>query len=171
MPEQSLQIDPVDDIYYGTDPLVDMAKLRIAFWERMVVLNATIVGASFTAIAFLKDRLVGDGGVGYLVAAWKLLFGGIVLCLIAQFLFLPGLDYVLRHQFGMRVFSLLVRRGKTAPLERDMMQEIRRAAPELQKRGDVISRIANTAGSTGFFLSIAAYFWLYRFLHVNLHGR
>jgi hypothetical protein len=165
------QIDPVDDIYYNTDSLVEMAKLRISFWEKLVVLNATVVGASFTATALLKDRLVGDAGVGYLVAAWKLLFGGIVLCLIAQFLLFPALDYALRHQYGMRVFSILARQQTTAPLERQMMEEIRTAAPELQKKSDIIARMANAVGSVGFLESVAAYYWLYRFLQINVHSR
>jgi hypothetical protein len=171
MPEPLEQIHPVDDIYFNINHPVEMTKLLIGFWERLVVLDATIIGASFTANIFLKDRLIGDGGVGYLVLAWKLLFGGIVACLIAQWLILPGLDYVLRHLNGMRVLSLLVRSEQEIPGDVLITREIRKESPLLERRGRVISKIGGFIGSVGFLLSITAYYWLYRFLQVNLHGR
>ncbi len=55
---------------------LDFVRLQIGFWEKVVVLDAATLAASFTAIGMFREHLFGDGGVGYLEAAWKLLFSG-----------------------------------------------------------------------------------------------
>lgn len=168
MSEQNGQIDPVDDIYTDPTPVIEMVKLQISFWEKLVVLDATTLALSFTASGFFREHLIGDGGVGYLAAAWKLLFGGIVFALIAQWLTIPGLLYATGQMYGMRVLSLLGRKDKVGEEEIALMKVIVADSPRYKRRGNYILRTAGGAGSLGLFLSMAAFYWLYRFAHENV---
>jgi hypothetical protein len=55
----------------------------------------------------VREHIIGDGRVGYLVTAWKLLFCGISLCLLAQWVAIAGAIAISGHHAGMRVLSLL----------------------------------------------------------------
>ena len=165
-------IDSVDEIYTNPEPIVDFVKMQVAFWEKVVVLDAATLAASFTAIGAFHGQLSGDGGVGYLATAWKLLICGLGLCLLAQWIAIPGAIAISGHYYGMRVLSVLnasVARGDSLSAEYvKISSEIVAASPRLRRRGDVYSRLAGALGSTGLLISIAALYWLYRFASVNV---
>ncbi len=104
-------LDPIDEIYTNPAPIVDFIKLEIGFWEKIVVLDSAILGLSFTSVAFLRIHAAGDGGVGYLVAAWKLLFFAIGSFMVAQWIAIPGAIGIFGYVSGIRVLSLLQARS------------------------------------------------------------
>ena len=166
----------VHEMYTNPEPIVSFVKMQVAFWEKVVVLDAATLGASFTAIGAFHDRLAGDGGVGYLAAAWKLLSCGLAFCLLAQWIAIPGALAISGHLNGMRVLFLLNKSAAQASAQGEawsadyvkMSSEIVHKSPRLQRRGDVLSRLAGALGSAGLLASIAALYWLYRFAHVNV---
>jgi hypothetical protein len=178
MSDPPTPLDTVDEIYTNPAPIVDFVKMQIGFWEKLVVLDAATLAASFTASGIFREHLTGDGGVGYLAAAWKLLFCGLALCLLAQWIAIPGALAISGHYYGMRVLSLLnksaaevsVQGGRPAPEYLTISSEIVAQSPKLRSRANAYSRFAGVLGSAGLLASIVAFYWLYRFAHVNLYG-
>jgi hypothetical protein len=178
MTERLTPLDTVDEIYTDPTPSVDFVKMQIGFWEKLVVLDAATLAASFTASGIFHEHLTGDGGVGYLAAAWKLLFCGLALCLLAQWIAIPGAIAISGHYYGMRVLSLLnrsvaevtARGGRPAPEHLALSSEIVAQSPKLRSRAKAYSRFAGALGSAGLLTSIAAFYWLYRFAHVNVYN-
>jgi hypothetical protein len=151
--------------------------MQVAFWEKLVVLDAAILAASFTAgNGIYRNHLVGDGGVGYLSVAWKLLLCGLVLCLFAQWLAIPGAIAISGHLYGMRALSLLNKsaaevtaQGRSlSPGYRAVTAEIVTESPKRRSRGNALSRIAGVLGSIGLLASVASLYFLYRFAQVNV---
>ncbi len=50
MTDQQNPLDEVDRIYTSPDPSIDFVRLQIGFWEKLIVLDAATLAASFTAI-------------------------------------------------------------------------------------------------------------------------
>jgi hypothetical protein len=73
--------------------------MQIGFWEKLVVLDAATLAASFTASGIFRQHLIGDGGVGYLAAAWKLLLCGVAFALLSQWVAIPGAIAISRHYY------------------------------------------------------------------------
>jgi hypothetical protein len=73
MSDRQDPIDAIDDIYTDSAPIVEFVRMQISFWEKLVVLDAATLAASFSASGVVREHLSGDGGVGYLAASWKLL--------------------------------------------------------------------------------------------------
>jgi hypothetical protein len=177
MTDQQNPLDEVDRIYTSPDPSIDFVRLQIGFWEKLIVLDAATLAASFTAIGMFRDHLVGDGGGGYLQAAWKLLFCGIALCLLAQWLAIPGAIAISGHYYAMRVLALLQRSSRQQESEQDTQRRLQyepiqsaivAESPWLSSKAKYISRVAGGLGSLGLLSSICAFYWLYRFAQVNL---
>jgi hypothetical protein len=170
--------DAVDEIYTDPTPIVDFVKMQIGFWEKLVVLDAATLAASFTASGIFRDHLTGDGGVGYLAAAWKLLCWGLALCLLAQWIAIPGAIAISGYYYGMRVLSLLnklvaqvsAQGDRPTPEYLKISSEIIAQSPKLRSRAQTCSRLAGALGSAGLLASISALYWLYRFAHVNVGG-
>jgi hypothetical protein len=176
MSDRQDPLDAVDEIYTNPAPIVELVKMQIGFWEKLVVLDAATLAASFTASGIFREHLTGDGGVGYLAVAWKFLICGIALCLLAQWVAFLGAMAISGHYYGMRVLSLLnksaaevsARGGRMAPEYLTMSSEIVAQSPKLRSRANGFSRFAGALGSAGLLASIAAFYWLYRFAHVNI---
>src|ERR1700753_207378 len=98
MNEQN-KLNQIDEIYTNPDPPLEFVKLQVGFWEKLVVLDAATFAASFTAVGLFRDHPLGDGGIGYLEAAWKLLLSGISLLLLAQWLAIPAIIAVSGHKY------------------------------------------------------------------------
>src|ERR1700758_48025 len=75
-------------------PAAEVQKLHISFWDKLVLLNAGTLTLSFTAAASFHGHTIGDGGVGYLFAAWKLLILSMIFALLAQWLGAISVDHV-----------------------------------------------------------------------------
>jgi hypothetical protein len=170
--------DAVDEIYTNPAPIVDFVKMQIGFWEKMVVLDAATLAASFTASGIFREHLIGDGGVGYLAAAWKLLFCGLALCLIAQWIAISGVIASSGYLDGMRVLLLLnkstvevpTQGGRTSPAAQTISSEIIARSPKLLSDAKAYARVSSALGSLGLVASLVAFYWLYRFLQVNGGG-
>ncbi len=175
MSERPDPLDAVDELYTNPAPIVEFVKMQIGFWEKLVVLDAAILGASFTVSAVFTTHVIGDGGVGYLAAAWKLLLCGISLCLLAQWVAIPGAIAISGHYYGMRVLSLLNKSAAEVSaqggnLTREYVtisSEIVTQSPKLRSRANGYSRAAGALGSAGLIASMAAFYWLYQFAHIN----
>ena len=171
MSDPAVSIDAVDEMYSDPSPLIESVKLQLAFWEKVVVLDAAILGLSQTASLFFLGRLSGDGAVGYLNAAWRLLFWGTGFALFAQLIALAGLRESSGALRGRRVLDLLLKassiQGKLTPHQANLTREIVDNVPRQGKQGAHLLRAANAFGSTGLLLSIAAFYYLYEFAHLN----
>ena len=176
LPSMSDSLNPlnqVDEIYTNPTPMVDFVKMQIGFWEKLVVLDSAILAASFTASGIFRDHL---GGLGCLAAAWKLLFSGLALCLLAQWIAIPGAIATAGYYYGMRVLSLLnkltaeasTESNRRAPEYLTISSEIITQSPKLRSRANTYSTLAGALGSVGLLSSLAAYYWLYRFAFVNI---
>jgi hypothetical protein len=178
MSDSQNPLDAVDEIYTNPTPIVEFVKMQMGFWEKLVVLDAATLAASFTASGIFREHLIGDGGVGYLAVAWKLLLCGIALCLLAQWIAIPGAMAISGHYYGMRVLSLLnkfavevsARGGHVPPEYLNISTEIVTKTPKLRSRANAYSRLAGALGTTGLLASIAAFYWLYLFAHVNINS-
>lgn len=178
MSDQSNQFDAVDEIYTNPTPSLDFVKMQLGFWEKLVVLDAATLAASFTASGIVREHMIGDGGVGYLMAAWKLLFCGISSCLLAQSIAIPGAIAISGHYTAMRVLSLLNRsademlaRGNRPGADYlEISSKIVSESPWLSSKAKGFSRFAGALGSLGLLASIVAFYWLYRFAQVNVSG-
>lgn len=166
----------VDELYTNPEPSLGFVRMQVSFWEKLVVLDAATLAASFTASGIFRDHLIGDGGIGYLAAAWKLLMWALALCLLAQWLAIPGAMAISEKYYGMRVLSLLnksradpMKKGVYPPEYASIASEIVAKYPGLSSRAEVFSRMAGALGSAGLLASIAALYWLYRFAHVNVY--
>jgi hypothetical protein len=179
MSDRQNPFDAVDEIYTNPAPIVDFVKMQMGFWEKLVILDAATLAASFTASGIFHDHFIGDGGVGYLAAAWKFLFCGVALCLLAQWVAIPGAIAINGYYYGMRVLSLLnksaaevsAQGGRIAPEYLSISSKIVTASPKLHSRANALSRFAGALGSAGLLASIAAFYWLYRFAHSNIGER
>ena len=162
-------LDAVDNIYTDPGPSIDFVKMQVAFWEKLVVLDAATLAASFTASGIFRERLIGDGGFGYLSAAWKLLMCGLALCLLAQQIAIPGVIAISGHYYGMRVLSLLNKAEREVQAQtKPVISAIIAQSPRLLIQARVYSRLAGALGSAGLLSSIAALYWLYRFAQINV---
>lgn len=178
MSDSQKPLDSVDEIYTDSAPAVEFVKMQIGFWEKLVVLDAATLAASFTASGIFREHVVGDGGVGYLAVAWKLLFCGIALCIAAQWVAIPGAITISAYYGGMRVLTLLnklatdvlAQGGQLKPEHRTISAAIVSESPNLRTRAKILSNLASVLGSAGVLTSIAALYWLYRFAHANVAG-
>jgi hypothetical protein len=178
MSEHQNPLNAVDEIYTNPEPLVEFVKMQIGFWEKLVVLDAATLAASFSASSMLHEHFSGDGGVGYLAAAWKLLLWGITLCLLAQWVAFTGAMAISGHYYGMRVLSLLNKSaaevsalgGRVGPEYLSISSEIAAKSPKLRSGANVFSRFAGALGSAGLLASITAFYWLYRFAHASINS-
>jgi hypothetical protein len=69
MSDRQNPLNAVDEIYTNPEPIVEFVKMQIGFWEKLVVLDAATLAASFTASGIFREHFTGDGGVGYLATA------------------------------------------------------------------------------------------------------
>jgi hypothetical protein len=176
MTDRSDLLSAVDDMYTDSSAYFEFVKLQIDFWSKLVVLDAATLALSFTASAFFRDHLLGDGGIGYLVAAWKTLAYGISFSLVAQWWAIPGAASMRGHYAGMRVLTLLNRafaesaeRGeRLEPNYVQLSSAVVSKSPKLHRRGQIYGYFAGVSGLAGLVFSLAAFYWLYRFAAVNV---
>lgn len=62
MSERPDPLDAVDELYTNPAPIVEFVKMQIGFWEKLVVLDAAILGTSFTVSAVFTTHVIDDGG-------------------------------------------------------------------------------------------------------------
>ena len=99
----------LDQVYSdgNASNIVEISKLRVAFWERLVILNAGTLALSLTATSLVRTHVVGDGGVGYLRAAWKCLIFSIMSALIAQSEAISAVPGYTAHFGSMKDLSII----------------------------------------------------------------
>lgn len=79
--------DEVLELGAGVAPAqIEARKLQIGFWDKLVILDAGTLALSINAATAFRGHTVGDGGVGFLFAAWKLLVVSIIFACLAQWL-------------------------------------------------------------------------------------
>ena len=150
----------------------DIVKTRIAFWDKLVVLNAGTLALTFSAASSFRGHSIGDGGVGYLFAAWKLLSASILLAIFAQWAagnFIAHYHVALKANLFNRRFESLLRKLKKAggniDEDHDSWQAIRKAA---NFNFGQVDRISIIAGLLAQGLTYVAFLWVYLFARVNL---
>ena len=172
MDDRPSPLNAIDEIYTNPERIIDFVKMQVAFWEKLVVLDAATLAASFTASGVFRDHFTGDGGVGYLTAAWKLLTWGLALCLLAQWFAISVAMTTSRQYYGMRVLSLLNESSADisakASQYRSSASAIIAQTPKLRSQAEIYSRVAQVLGSAGLLASMTALYWLNRFARANV---
>jgi hypothetical protein len=87
----------LEEVYNRGPEVIYLYKIRIGFWDKLVILNAGTLALSFTIVAALRGHTVGDGGIGFLFAAWKLLLIAIALSILAQWFATAAATYAHRQ--------------------------------------------------------------------------
>lgn len=173
-PERLSEItDSVIDTAYGNAEAVrDIFKMRIAFWDKLTVLNAGTLALSFTAAFSFRNQVVGDGGFGYLFAAWKMFISSIVLALSAQLFAVVAISH-LHRTLSANVFKRsldrldreVVKGGGTANKGAPSYLRIASAAHEDHP---AFESIAHWLGIAAHLATLVGYVWLYKFARINL---
>lgn len=146
---------------------VDFLKMLISYWDRLVVLNAGIFALSFTAAIALREHAVGDGGIGYLFSAWKLLISSIACALLAQIAASLSAGHLKIVIHGSEAIRIIRKMRAKANIEQSPLQ----VEPKV-KQSDRYEAI--TRHSSHFFGMLAqitnfiALLRLYTFVHINL---
>lgn len=104
----------LEDLYAVTPEILEIVKLRIAFWDKLVILNAGSLALSVSAAASFRGHTIGDAGVGYLFASWKLMILAIVFSMIAQWAATSSATYLRRQLTSLRTHL------KLANIRRDL---------------------------------------------------
>jgi hypothetical protein len=150
----------------------DLIKIRIGIWDKLTVLNASTLALSFTAASAFHTHAVGDGGVNYLFASWKLLIISIGLAAFAQHVAATAIEQLQGHAMAMifnRKLDAMVNyatdKGVDVATGNQALTDLAKAAAS-EKRP--IAHIAYYAGFAAQVLTVVAFYWLYRFARVNL---
>ena len=148
---------------------VEALRLSISFWEKLVILDGAALTLSVTSATAFRGHTVGDGGVGYLFAAWKLLLLSIIFAAIAQGLGANSAQHLPLAAAGKLIAD---RRMRLRLMGLDIFDETPERMKTLSKKSFMVDAILwGTAESTGLialFFMIVALVYLYRFGVVNL---
>lgn len=162
----------IQTVYDSLDGQRDLIKIRIGIWDKLTVLNAGTLALSFTAASAFHAHANGDGGVGYLFASWKLLIISIGFACFAQHVAALALErlqgYATGHLFKRKLEDLhteATESGVALTSDTPQMKSIKDVT-EASMQG--IGQVAMAAGFIAQILTVAAYFWLYRFARTNL---
>ena len=166
----------LDEMYSIAPDVVDLFKIRIGFWDKLVILSAGALALSFTIAASFRGHAFGDGGLGYLFAAWKLLVVAIVSAVIAQWTAIGAATFFFRaavtlraHRKFVRLSEKIDRAGKQSTGSH--LDMVGKTEVDAEKSGKSYRRIEFISHACGFISQIAvmvAFYWLYRFARVNL---
>jgi hypothetical protein len=162
--------------YDDTSDSIELAKLRISFWEKLVILDASALALSLTAAGFFRGHFIGDGGSGYLLAAWKLLLISCIFAVAAQWSATLEASYFhgrLRNAATkFRLEGIAKKRAHEGRSENKFLREQllynRHALRFRGQRADALRRIGHVLGPAAQACTVIAFYWLYRFAHVNL---
>jgi hypothetical protein len=178
-PNDEIQRDydvALDEMYGVAPEIIDLFKVRISFWDKLVILNAGTLALSFTVAATFRGHAVGDGGVGYLFAAWKLLLISIVSAVFAQWTATGAATFFFKASVALRANRKFVRVSEkiaTAGLQCNgtHLELIGKTQIDAHRSGESYRRlefVAHACGALSQAASTVAFYWLYRFTHVNL---
>lgn len=166
-------------MYDRTPQVLELVKLRIAFWDKLVVVNAGMLALSLTAAAYFRGSQIGDGGIGHLLAAWKLVIGSIVLATLAQWFATAAATYLFRQTSALdlhlrltRVSETLVREGRfLGEPHKSLLAQAALEADSSRVRARRIEPLAHYLGACSQIMTFVAFFQLYRYAALNLHLR
>ena len=150
--------------------IFEARKLQISFWDKLVILDAGTLALSINATTAFRGHIVGDGGVGFLFAAWKLLIVSMVLAVLAQWL-----GSLSTQHFPMAVSSKLIadRRIRLRYKGADIFDGTPEAIKASSLKSFRIDRslwiTAVSLGMASLVLMIYAFVFLGRFGLVNSH--
>jgi hypothetical protein len=166
----------LDEIYSVTPEILELTKFRLSFLDKLAILNAGTLALSLSASASFRDHLVGDGGFGYLFAAWKLTIMAIVCSMFAQWASTASATYLRRQLAGLKTHRKLIRIEQKlsksgiqmAEPHRSLIDEADRDVTKAKKYARPLELVAHTLGAVAQLTTILGFYWLYRFAHVNL---
>ena len=178
MTDQQNPLDEVDRIYTSPDPSIDFVRLQIGFWEKLIVLDAATLAASFTAIGMFRDHLVGDGGGGGPTGGLEALVLRNCLVPVGAMAGDPGshcdqralLRYEGAHPPSKIIETATVgaRHPATPSVRTDPIRDRRGSPHGFVRRPNTFLGLPVGLGSLGLLSSICAFYWLYRFAQANL---
>jgi hypothetical protein len=172
-----LGIIALEGLAESVEGVRDLVKMRVAFWDKLTVLNAGTMALSFTAASVFQNRSRVVGGGGFLFASWKALIASIAFALIAQHLATASISRT-QMRASMEVTKYKIERfmaeagsvgidlsKNSANKERfeKMMTDVRSSSDEGRRE-----RLSNVSGAIAVILTVAAYCLLYKFASVNI---
>ena len=148
---------------------VEVRKTHIAMWDKLVILDAAILTISLSAATAFRGHVVGDGGVGYLFAAWRYLLMSIVFSVGAQWLTAFSTEHLVLA-INMKLVSERAGRLKAAGVRPfDTASVTMDASSKVQNRAQVIAwKSAAVVGYVGMMSMFFALLDIVRFGRVNL---
>ena len=166
----------LEQIYDRGPQQLELDKLKISFWDKLVIVDAGALALSLTAAGFFRGHSHGDGGVGYLLAAWKLLIGSMAFAIMAQWILTSAAVYSARQ---LRALATQLKLGRIEqktqefnvpmrPATKDLMTTSRKDAEESGKLATGFENAAHICGAIAQVGTLAAFMWLYVFARVNL---
>jgi hypothetical protein len=167
----------LDEIYNTTPEILDLVKIRISFWDKLALLNAGTLALSFSASASFRGHSAGDGGVGYLFAAWKLMILAIILSLVAQWAATGSATYLRRQLLALKTHRRLIRIQQNLTKNaiqlgephHSLLNETEREVDKAKSYARPFELVAHIAGALAQVATILGFYWLYRFAHTNLY--
>lgn len=167
----------LDEVYNTAPEILEITKIRIGLWDKVAILNAGTLALSLSAFASFRGHTIGDGGVGYLFAAWKLMILAIVCSLGAQWAATVSTTYIRRQLIALKTHRKLKRIEERLILEgvtltephRSLLDEADREASKGNRYARPFERAAHLAGAAGLLATILGFYWLFRFAHTNIY--
>jgi hypothetical protein len=171
------EFDAILDEFHSTAPTVtELVKVKIAFWDKLAILNAGTLALSFSAASSFRGHSVGDGGVGYLLAAWKLLILSILLALVAQWCAVGSATHFHNwmlafrvHRRLQRIRESLDREGLSLPaMQADLQADAKKSVDRAKPYAQPLERAAQWIGAVACISAAGGFYWLYTFARLNL---
>lgn len=167
----------LDEIYSATPEILELTKFRLSFWDKLALLNAGTLALSLSASASFREHSVGDGGFGYLFAAWKLTILAIVCSMFAQWASTASATYLRRQLAGLKTHRKLIRIEQKlskcgihmSEPHHSLIGEVDREVTKAKKYARPLEIVAHISGAVAQLATILGFYWLYRFAHVNLY--
>lgn len=168
--------ETLDEIYSTTPEILELTKIRIGFWDKLVILNAGSLALSVSAAASFRGHTIGDGGVGYLLASWKLMILAIGCSMVAQWAATGSATYLRRQLTSLKthrkltsIQAMLTNAGVDTPaglrkLTADASEDVGLG----QRYARPFERIAHYVGTASQICTVWSFYYLYRFANVNL---
>jgi hypothetical protein len=167
----------LEEVRSFTSDALELAKLRLGFLDKLVILDGATLALSFTISATFRSITPrhGDGGVGYALAVWKLLMLSVGAALIAQWLLTLSTTH-LSHSLSAARISLRIRRAAHIAEARDSSTQPTDLLGRLDKANAISSKSHSPMSRMSFLLGVAAqvftimaFYWLYRYVKINVN--
>ncbi len=148
--------------------LLEVKKLYIGLWDKLVILGAGVLTLSLTAATAFRGHTVGDGGVGYLFLAWKFLMVSIVLAGLAQVVAAIATEYMTEGTLYWIATARFFLLSKAIGIAEESVPDYSQKAEKGASVDKSLSRLSLVLGIAALVMMICALYCICLFGRVNL---